>query len=82
MFALARRYEGWTFTASDFATTAPGRFYFAMTNGAMQAVLNERLDAAKEAYVEYLEANPDGTYDDFVLNEPVTYDVVCVSNLT
>jgi hypothetical protein len=66
------RYENWTFTASDFATSAPGRFYFAMTNSTMQELLNERLEAAKAAYLEYLDANPDGTYAEYMLNEPVT----------
>jgi hypothetical protein len=67
------RHAGWTFTASDFATNPAGRFYFAMTNTAMQDVLNARLDAAHEAYTEHLEADPLGTYADYVQHAQVTY---------
>jgi hypothetical protein len=43
----------------------------------MRELLNARLEAAFEAYQDWLHNNPEGTYADYLQTQPETY--VCVS---
>jgi hypothetical protein len=60
-----------------FATSSDGQFYFAMMHNVMRELLNARLEAAFEAYQDWLHNNPEGTYADYLQTQPETY--VCVS---